>query len=220
MNKFKIALCLSGLLIGYSKTWSQQPALRPQLNDGSLHPVNRTISMVDDAQRGTTVRVHAKPNAGVAWVSGVQFEKGMIEFDVKGKDIFQQSFVGIAFHGVDDSTYQAIYFRPFNFHASDPERKKHAVQYLSLPDYDWPYLRETFPDSYEAPMPGNVDPNAWFHVKIEVDGKTITVFVDTEPEPALVVQSLRPVAPGKVGFWTGHNSDGDFANLTVKPSVD
>jgi len=48
-------------------------------------------------------------------VKGVEFSNGTIELDIRGKDLFQQSFVGIAFHGVDNETYDGIYFRPFNF---------------------------------------------------------------------------------------------------------
>jgi len=42
--------------------------------------------------------------------------------------------VGIAFHGSDNKTLDAIYFRPFNFQSTDPVRKIHAVQYVSHPD--------------------------------------------------------------------------------------
>jgi len=56
---------------------------------------------------------------------------------VRGKDLFQQSFVGLAFHGKDDNTYEAVYLRPFNVRSDDPVRRDHAVQYMSVPDFDW-----------------------------------------------------------------------------------
>ncbi len=74
-----------------------------------LRVVNRT--MVNDS----TIHLNEAPGAGIAWIKNKQFASGTIEFDVKGKNVLQQSFVGIAFHGVNDSTYDAIYFRPFNF---------------------------------------------------------------------------------------------------------
>ncbi len=55
------------------------------------------------------------PDAGIAWINDIRFSDGIIEFDVKGKNVLQQSFVGFAFHGSNDSTYDAVYFRPFNF---------------------------------------------------------------------------------------------------------
>jgi hypothetical protein len=36
-------------------------------------------------------------------------------------------------------------------------------------------------------------------------------------EPALVVRKLGQLGRGQIGLWTGNNSDGDFANLTVTP---
>lgn len=60
-----------------------------------------------------------------------------------------KSFVGIAFHRRDDSTYDAVYLRPFNFRATDPTRHMHAVQFISVPDYDWPRLRQDSPEEFE-----------------------------------------------------------------------
>src|SRR5258707_625793 len=77
----------------------------------------------------------------VAYLPGIEFANGSIEFDVKGKDVLQQSFVGVAFHGVDGTTYDAIYLRPFNFRAQDPARRSHSVQYISHPTYTWEKLR-------------------------------------------------------------------------------
>ena len=42
---------------------------------------------------------------GVAYLQGIEFSNGTIELDVRGKDVQQQSFVGVAFHGVDGTTY-------------------------------------------------------------------------------------------------------------------
>ena len=56
-------------------------------------------------------------------------------FDVKSKDVQQQGFVGVAFHGVDGTTYDAVYFRPVNFKAENPARRIRAVQCVSHPTY-------------------------------------------------------------------------------------
>ncbi len=74
---------------------------------------------------------------GNALLKDVYFSTGSIDIDLKGKDVFQQSFLGIIFHGVDSVTYDAVYFRPFNFRSADTLRRKHAVQYMSEPDYPW-----------------------------------------------------------------------------------
>ncbi|HEX3008342.1 MAG TPA: hypothetical protein VHO90_12095, partial [Bacteroidales bacterium] len=153
--------------------------------------------------------------AGVVWINDLNFSTGVIEFDVKGKDVLQESFVGIAFHGLNDSTYEGVYFRPFNFRATDPVRKKHSVQYISLPKFDWYYLREAYPNKYENTLTSNVDPNDWFHVKIIIDKDAVKALVNSDNQPCLSVQPLTHNKTGKVGFWVGNGSDGDFANLVV-----
>lgn len=82
-------------------------------------------------------------------------------------------------------------------------------------DNDWPYLRETYPQKYEASVPSTVDPNEWFHVKLIIGQQTIAVFINSYPQPILSVKSLMSNGKGKVGFWTGNGSDGDFSGLVV-----
>src|SRR5260221_285321 len=65
----------------------------------------------------------AVSSMGVVWIKNTNFLTGTIEIDLRGKDIVQKSFLGVAFHGVDTITYDAIYFRPFNFRSADPVRK-------------------------------------------------------------------------------------------------
>ena len=67
---------------------------------------------------------------------------------MKGKNLQGQSFVGVAFHLIDGKTFDAIYFRPFNFF--NPERNTHSVQYISMPDHPWQQLRQDFPGKYES----------------------------------------------------------------------
>jgi hypothetical protein len=142
-------------------------------------------------------------------------KNGAIEFDVRGKDVLQQSFVGMAFRRQNDTSYDCIYFRPFNFQSKDAVRKTHSVQYISLPQYDWQYLREKFPGKYENALSVSVDPNTWFHIKVMFDGNEIMVYVNGDDKPSLTVKSLNNYATGEIGYWVGNNSEGDFANLSV-----
>jgi hypothetical protein len=156
-------------------------------------------------------------NDGFAWLTGVTFSNGIIELDIRGKDEFQRSFVGIAFHGVDDSTFDAIYFRPFNFQTNDPVRKIHAVQYVAEPEYPWQFLRDKFNGQCEKAVNPAPRGNEWFHVKIIVKYPQIMVFVNASPEACLIVDKLNKRTTGKIGIWVGNNSDGDFANLQITP---
>src|SRR5512142_1151173 len=89
---------------------------------------NRHAVLFTEGNRAA-LRFDEQMGDGLAWWPEIKFSNGAIEFDVRGKDVFQRSFVGIAFHGVDEKTFDAVYFRPFNFRAADPARKNHAVQY-------------------------------------------------------------------------------------------
>jgi hypothetical protein len=181
---------------------------------GKLQVVNRSLSSFMD-KRGNGVKFSEANGDGVAWLDGVNFANGSIELDIKGKDVLQQSFVGVAFHGVDEKTLDAVYFRPFNFHAADSVRRIHAVQYISHPDFPWNVLRETQNAKYEKAIPSAPDPGDWFHVKIVVDYPHITVYVNNSAIPCLSVDKLNDRQAGKIGLWVGNSSGGEFANLVI-----
>ena len=175
---------------------------------------NRKLSPFSEKEmRG--VRFSKSNGDGIAWINGVEFSNGIIELDIRGKDVMQQSFVGIAFHGVNNETLDAIYFRPFNFRSTDPVRKIHAVQYISHPDYTWQVLREQHNGDYEKAITPAPDGNDWFHARIVVLYPKVTVFVNGNSEPSLVVDQLNERNTGKIGLWVGNTSDGDFANLQI-----
>jgi hypothetical protein len=56
-----------------------------------------------------------------------------VQFVVHGQDIKQHSFVGIAFHGVNDSTFDVVYLQPFQFRERAETLRSHGIQYVSLP---------------------------------------------------------------------------------------
>ncbi|MEP7343114.1 MAG: hypothetical protein ABI977_35645 [Acidobacteriota bacterium] len=178
---------------------------------------NRSLSsFTDGTKKG--VRLSENPGDGVAYLPEVEFSNGTIEFDIRGKDVQQQSFVGVAFHGLDDKAYDAIYFRPFNFKAEDPARRLRAVQYIAHPTYTWQKLRAEQPGKYEQPVNPVPDPNGWFHVRVVVAIPKVSVFVNEAKEPCLVVNQLSDRKKGLIGLWVGNTSGGDFANLKIVPA--
>jgi len=205
------------LLFSCMCSTAQMKTIRPDLSKkANFQSISREASLSTDKTGNTIVHLNANDGPGVVWINGLNFSAGVIEFDVKGKDVLQESFVGIAFHGADDSTYESIYFRPFNFQAADTIRKKHAVQYISLPKFDWSYLRRTYPDKYEHSLLSFVDPNKWFHVKIVADKNKIQAFVNSDVKACLSVEPLTKNLSGKIGFWVGDGSEGDFTNLVIR----
>jgi hypothetical protein len=190
----------------------QQIDLAERLSAGRLRVVNREVTAI----QGTyAVHLHPRPGTGIAWIEGSEFGEGTIELDVRGRDVFQQSFVGVAFHRRDDATYEAVYLRPFNFRATDPARRMHAVQYIAVPDYGWQKLRQDFPEEFENPVDPSIDPTAWVRLRVVVKGQTIQIYVGQATSPTMEVRKLGTHDRGMVGLWT--DSDGNFANLRITP---
>jgi hypothetical protein len=191
-----------------------EPDLAALAEGKGFHVFNRNLSisvLKDGAKKGVRL------TNGVAYLSGVEFSNGTIELDIRGKDVQQQSFLGVAFHGVDDTTLDLIYFRPFNFKTDDAARRLRAVQYVSLPTYTWQKLRTEQPGKYEQPVNPVPDPNDWFRARVVVASPKVSVFVNAAKEPCLVVNQLSDRKKGLVGLWDGSPAGGDFANLKIVP---
>ena len=182
-------------------------------NDG-WKVVNRRASLLNE-NGNAIIFLDSKQGDGLAKLENYEFNHGTIEVDLKGKDVQGSSFIGIAIRGINDSTYDAIYFRPFNFLSSDSIRKNHSVQYISQPVYTWNKLRENNPGKYENKIADPPNPNSFFHAKIVVKKSQISVFVNNSSIPSLIVQELSGRTGGWVGLWVGNNSDGAFSNLKI-----
>jgi len=149
------------------------------------------------------------------WFKDIRFKEGVIDLDLRGKDEFLKSFLGIAFHGIDSTTFDVLYFRPFNFRHSDTARRHWAVQYMSLPDHDFMKLRKQHPLVYESAVAPVPNPNDWFHATIVIRGGMIQVYVNHSASPSLEVHLLNDWKDGMLGLF----SDGfrsDFANLSIR----
>src|SRR5436309_7907293 len=200
------------VLFAASSVAAQQRTIEP--ND--VQVFNRSMSTLSDGTR-KGVRLNEQPGEGVAYLKGIEFSNGTIEFDVRGKDVQGQSFVGVAFHWIDSTTYDAIYLRPFNFRTEDPARHRNAVQYVSQPAYPWQRLRTERPGVFEQPVSPPPDPNGWFHVRVVVASPKVSVFVGDAKQPSLVVTQLSDRTTGLVGLWVGNVSGEDFAHLKIIP---
>lgn len=208
----------SSMPLGADSSQSTAPQridLAERLTAGQLRAVNREVTALKGESAGVHITEGAGP--GVVWIEGLEFGQGSIEVDVRGRDVMGQSFVGVAFHRKDDNTYDGIYLRPFNFRAEDPDRHQHAVQYIAVPDYDWPRLRKEFPEAFENPVDSSVSPTDWVPLRVVVKDRTIQVYVGAVTSPTLDVRKLGAHDRGMVGLWVGNGSDGDFANLRITP---
>jgi hypothetical protein len=184
---------------------------------GTLRAVGSSLTVIEEPGfHGVRMApVRTTPGPVMAWLDDIGIGDGTIDVDIRGKDVFQRSFPGFAFRAATDTLFDAVYLRPFNFHAADTLRRQHAVQYVSLPDHDWDRLRKEHPEVYENPVTPPPDPNGWVHVRLVLVGPRISVYVGDGAEPDLVVEALNTRARGRVGLF----NDGDFANLLVTPAT-
>jgi hypothetical protein len=149
------------------------------------------------------------------WLKNFTFKNGTIEFDAKGKSgPPQSSFIGIAFRVTDKDTFDAIYFRPFNFRSPNPFNRSHAVQYTSHPYWTWSRLRNDHPGEYEKGIDPAPDGDDWFHVRIVIQKPEVKVYVNGANVPSLVVNELSNRQDGSVGIWC--NGFGIIANMKIK----
>ncbi len=177
---------------------------------------NRAVTVLKVGQK-RGVYLDEKPEQGVAWLPSFEIGDGVIEVDLKGRNEPGRSFVGIAFHGINAEKYEAVYLRPFNFRTESEARRSHSMQYVLVPSHEWRRLRMEHPGQYEAAIVAPPSSEAWVHLRLELEGPTVRVFIDNASEPALVVDRIGAVEKGWIGLWVGHNSDGMFANLKVSP---
>jgi len=214
-------LLVPAVALAPSPRLQTQEVLRPDLagiaTEEGWTLANRSAT-VESAGNRTVVTFDSREGDGAAWLDDVEFHNGTIELLIRGKNNPGRSFVGVAFRGVDDETYDAIYFRPFNFVADNDLSRSHMVQYISHPLNTWSRLRQEHPDVYENPLPHPPNPDEFFRARIVVSKAEIRVYVGDDSEPCLVVNELTDRTGGRLGLWMGNGSDGSFAELVIRPS--
>jgi len=160
----------------------------------------------------------------LAVIEGLEFSSGVIEAEIAGTPgpgagEGARGFVGIAFRLQPDMrTYDAFYLRPTNGRAEDQERRNHATQYISHPDWPWFRLRRETPSKYESYV--DLLPGVWTKIKIEVRGTQARLYVHDNPQPVLIINDVKSgaAARGGVALWIGPGTIAHFRNLTVTPA--
>ena len=123
------------------------------------------------------------------------FRDGTVEADVASKS--GGLFIGMAFRIESEANMEVVYLRPG---ASDTSE---AVQYTPRLNGDaiWQLLNT----SHEKAR-AHIPENQWIHMKIVVDGRTCTLFLNESKVPTLTVTNLRrETAKGEsaCGLWQG-----------------
>ena len=181
----------------------------------SLQVVNRVVNTVKTNDTAF-LQVTENKGEGIIWLPFKMLKNGSIEVVMRGKDVLQRSFIGIVFHGLNDSIYDAVYCRPFNFLAKDSVRRNHAIQYISHPVFTWKKLREERNAVFEKEILNPPNPNEWFTIKVVIDNMIIKAFINNSETPSLVVEKLNNRITGRIGLFVADSSGGDFKSVKIK----
>lgn len=145
--------------------------------------------------------------SGFASLKDVAFEDGVIEVDMATTD--RTSFAGVIFRAESVDDHEIVYLRPFK--SGQPD----AVQYT--PSFNgaapWQlYSGRGYTAAAEIPH------DRWVHVRLEVSGLTLKVYLDNSDQPVLVNEDLRRgYGRGSVGLW-GIVNGAHFSNFSYRPS--
>lgn len=180
----------------------------------NLKVINRNISSINNPKN--TLILNRKIGDGMAIINDLSFNEGIIELELKGENIQQKSFVGIAFNIQNDSTYEAVYFRPFNFQSDKKISREHSIQYIYHPKYTWRFLRTNNEGQFESEYPQQPIPDEWFAIRVKIDSKKVHVYDQKTNTELLSIDRLTKQVSNKIGLWTGYDSKGEFRNLKIK----
>jgi hypothetical protein len=189
--------------------------LRVTLSDETLR---RFQGMADDEANDLQARV-----GQYAVVEGLEFSDGVITAEIAGAPapgagVASRGFVGIAFR-LHDGAYDLFCLRLTNGRAEDQERRNHATQYASHPDWPWFRLRRETPSRYESYV--DLLPDVWTTVRIDVRGDRARLYVHGQEQPTLIVNDLKSGVKraGKVALCINYGTVAHFRNLTVTPEA-
>jgi hypothetical protein len=107
-----------------------------------------------------------------------------------------------------------------NGRAEEQQRRNHATQYSSLPNWPWFRLRKETPSRYESYV--DLLPDVWTSIRIDVRGDRARLYVHGQDQPTLIVNDLKSGVrrTGKVALWINNGTVAHFRNLTVTTDAD
>jgi hypothetical protein len=144
--------------------------------------------------------------------SGIEFTDGTIEFDVAPTE--QGHFTAVIFRRESFQNHENIYFRA---HRSG---LYNAMQYA--PRINGSSTWQLYPEFNSAI---DLPRNQWTHIRVEVQGTQMQIYVNNAESPALIVPRLRhDSAKGTVGFWARVNDRPEkwasaISNISIRPKA-
>lgn len=178
-------------------------------------------SQVLRVTKNSTVEAIDEPT--FAKLTGTDFHNGTIKVKVLSQLLpdapeYARGFIGVAFRiNESNSQFEALYIRPTNARCEDQIRRNRVVQYISFPNYKFDRLRAESPGVYEAYADMGLD--EWIDLTIEVLDDHAKLYINHDPQPALVVKDLKngAISGGAIGLWVDVGTAGNFKDLQIIP---
>jgi len=143
---------------------------------------------------------------GTAALKDVEFENGVIEFDVSVSG--QRSYPGIRFRAQSRAAAENIYIRPHTINFSQD-----ALQYTPIFNNEscWQlYNGDGFTSGLVMPL------NEWVHFKLEVSGTQARVYIGETETPTLKIDYLKHgISKGGVALTAPPNGSAYFSNFKI-----
>lgn len=143
-----------------------------------------------------------------AWLSGADFENGIIEYDVAVPQ--DRVFAGVQFRAQDERNYEEFYIRAHQ--SGNPDANQYSPVFSGLSAWQLYYG-----DGYAAPVKYTFD--SWMHIKLLILGDQMEVYIDNMETPVLFCVLKRPVKRGFLGIQS-FPMGGHFANFTYTSTKD
>jgi hypothetical protein len=126
-----------------------------------------------------------------------------------------RGFIGIAFRINEENTaYESIYLRPANGRSKNQFARNHAVQYYAYPNYKFDRLRKESKGEFETYA--DIGLNEWITMRIEVEGKKATLYLNNQKHPSFIVNEMKGESEsGSIGLWVDIGTEGYFKDLKI-----
>ena len=146
---------------------------------------------------------------GSATLKDVEFENGIIEFDIAATTDRARSYPGVLFRTNPDGSWERFYIRPHR-----------SALYGDVIQYVAAFNGVDSWQLYNGPgatAPAVIPVNQWLHIRIEVSGVQARVFLGNAPLPALVVTDLKHgLRKGGIGIMGPADGTAYFSNFSYR----
>jgi hypothetical protein len=145
--------------------------------------------------------------AGAAFLQDVEFQNGVIEFDIAVTG--ETAYPGVMFRMQSDQDYERIYIRPHRV-GLYPDAIQYAPTFNGIGGWQLYYGK-----GYTAGL--DIATDDWVHIKLEVSGVQARVYVGEGEEPVLYVTKLEHgEIAGFIGLSGPRDGGAYFSNFSYR----